>query len=371
MKPTVPAFLATLALAAVANPAEAHSRHRYAEPVGTVLVANRTAVPVTVYVEGGGSRTLPAYATQAFSAEFGRATVRASFVQYGGAVSLLDREVRVRWDRAAYVEVVPPAAGRVQVVNDTGIRSEVFVDGREVAELSAGTSRILTLPLGRAELRMVANGREVQAACVDVRPFSDTVLVGEAPRFADVVVSNPLPIAVDVRVAGTSRRVAAYGRATFDDVAVGVTDVTVARPGGPTLDVDRAYVAAWTGAFVTVDAPRTGPVRLDSHDDDRVDVFVDGRFVATVAPGAEPVVELPVGGRSIEVRRADGCFVEREFVVVDAYRLTDVDFGRYERGQHGPDQGRDAERHDDGRHEHRDDVSERDDRERHHEPATW
>lgn len=371
MKPTFPALIASLALAVATSPADAHSRHhRPATPMGVVLVQNTTAQPITVSLGGVAVRTLSAYSTETLLAPVGDAELRATVQLYGRSFELLERRVRISERRTGFVQVEAPTVGRVKVVNDTGVPATAFVNGREVAELGVGASKIVTVPLGKDEITMVANGVQVAERCVTARPFTETSVVGEAPRFASVVVSNPLPIPVAVRVDGfAEREVPARGSVSFAGVPVGGVTVTTERVAGGRLDTDRAYVSPWSGAFLVVEPPRTGFVRLDSHDDDMVQVFVDGRFLTTVAPRGSFVAELPVGDAAVSVTRLDGRPVEFERIQVDPYRTLEVDFGRYEDGQHR----RGEERHDghDGRDRHDDRVSTRDDGERHHEPATW
>lgn len=362
MKLSVPALLVSLSLAVLSTPADAHSRRSYTPPVGYVSVDNHAGVPVTVTVEGSGARVVGAWETVRFATHEGEISVVATYSQYGNTYSLTSREVRVHGRRTTALTIGAPESGKVKVVNDTGVAASVFVGGRSYASLSPGASRILTVPLGKAELTMFANGVLVESACVEVRPFSEKTLVAEAPAFADLVVSNPLPFAVDVMVDhGSKHRVAANSSTVLPHVRVGRVEVEYERLGGYAIDEELVNVRAWSGAEMTVNTPRTGLVRLDSDACEFVRVFIDGRLVSLIEPFAETTLLLPLGPTVLEVRKLEGTLVERSYVVVDPLRTTSLDFGRREGDR------RVSERDHDGHH----DEGRGDDGEGHRRPSTW
>jgi hypothetical protein len=338
MNRTVPSLLALLGLVLIASPAEAHSRRAPMRSNGVVQVMNRTPVPITVSVEGGATRSLVPWETARFSVPEGNRSVVATYSQFGVTQTLFRTEVRVRDYRVAQVDATPPSVGKVRVVNDTGVMASVLDNGREVAELAPGSSRILTVPLGRNDVHIVAEGITVESEHLVVNAFGDDTVVGRAPRFADLVVTNPLPFAVDLQLdRGGGRRVGAYGSVVFEDVRVGVVDVTVRRLGGQLVERESVRVDPFRGARMRIDAPSTGLVKLESADDDMLRVTLDGRLVATMAPFQEVTLLLPRGPGFLEVRELDGTLVERTMVDVDPLREQSVSFGhveRYDRGQH-------------------------------------
>lgn len=329
MKLSLPCLLATLTLATYTAPADAHSRRPTPPATGYVSIDNHAGVPMTVTVEGSGSRVLAAWESGRFATYEGDISVRAAYTQYGSSFSLVNREVRVRAHRTTDVTLNAPDAGKVRLVNDTGVASTVFLNGRTLANLSAGSTRILSVPLGPNELTMVANGVRVESARVDVRPFSESTVVGKAPAFADLIVSNPLPFAVDVTVDhGSARRLSATSSTVFPHVRVGRVEVESKRIGGYLIDEEPVSVRAWSGAEMTIDTPRTGLVKLDNDARELVRVFVDGRLVSLLEPHADATLLLPAGPVVLEVRTLQGGLVERSYVVVDPLRTTSLDFGR-------------------------------------------
>lgn len=332
--------LVTLALAP--TQAEARSRRHSSPDLGTVEVMNRTGVPLTVSVESGSTQVLSPWETARFRAVEGERTVVATYTQFGKAQTLFATEVHVRDHRSVRLDARPPSAGKVRVVNETGVMARVFDNGREVAELAPGGSRILTVALGYHDVHMIAEGITVESEHFVVNAFGSDTVVGRAPRFADLVVSNPLPFPVTVEVEdGPARRVAAYGKTTFEDVPAGRNEVTVRRLGGHFVDAEVVSVSPFHGARMRVDEPTTGLVTLESADDDMLRVTLDGRLVATMAPFQEVTLLLPRGHGFLEVRELDGSLVERTMIDVDPLREASVGFGRverYDRGQHRPDE---------------------------------
>ncbi len=371
MKPALFTTLAALALATISTPAEARSRYSRDWDRGIVEVQNRAGVTLTVSVEGGGTRTLSPGEIERFSTAEGRVDVRASYGMYGSTFSLFNKEVRVYDHRVTHVDATAPRSAKVRLVNDTGVDAEFFADGREIAELNAGTSRIVSLPLGAVELTAFAHGQRLESESVFLRAFSETVLVAEAPRFADLVVDNPLPIAVEVTVGHADQRIAAGGRAVFQRVPVGLVEVSTERVGGQFLDRERVSVRPFSGARMSIDAPNTGLVQLQSRDDDLIRVFADGRILTTLAPRQELTVLLPLGEIMLEMRTLDGRLVERSFVRVAPYAVAELDFGRVERdrGQHAPDEHQGCDGKHAGHEDEHHDYDERD--ERRHQPATY
>ena len=381
MKTNLPCLLAMLSLAAAATPAEAHSRHGQSWPTGTVLVENRSGIPVSVYVEGSGIRSLRAWETAAVPAVEGYDVVRATYQDQGSTYTLATREVRVRRYRTSVVELSPPTVAHVLAVNDTGVRAEVFVNGREAAELSPGSSRTLSVAPGFARLEMVANGTTVESKRVEVTPLDGTTIVGHAPRFGDIVVQNPLPFAVDISLnGGKERRIEAYGSTRLIGVAVGTAEVSVRRTEGFLVDNERVNVRPWSGGAMIVDVPQTGLVRMQSNDDSTLRVFVDGRLVRMLSPFEDATLLLDRGDATIEVRTLDGRLVTRSFVEVDPLRSRTLSFGRrdgdgrYDEGQHRPEGDHCKMPEDRGESDRGDDRDREDDDRsdgRRHEPATF
>lgn len=345
-------FITLAALGAVLGsaPAEAHSRHARGSDRGIVEVQNRAGVPLTVSVEGG-VRTIDPFETERFVVRTGAAAVRATYEMYGERFTLFAQTVRVGSRGVTHVDATPAEVAQLRLINASGAETEFVLDGREIAELRAGESRIVSVPLGSAELRAFARGVQLESDRVFLRPFEETTLVAEPPAFAQLVVDNPLPIAVEVEVGHSERRVEAFGRTVFERVPVGTVQVETRRLGGELLDCERVQVYAWSGAHLTVESPSTGLVRLASEDDDVLRVYADGRLVATLGAFATVTVPLPVGNMALEMRTLDGRLVDREYVYVNAFAMPVVDFGQTERhhGHHARGDSHDDRR--DGEHE--------------------
>lgn len=338
-------FSRSILVLALAVPltASAHGSTRNHRYDGYVRVENDTAEALLVRVDGNDSRLLRPWETVRFRADSGYVSVSATYEAFGQQQLLANRTVKVYAGRTSEVELRPPSRGLVRVVNDTGVYAELLADGREVAELRPGQAQVVSLSLGNTSLVLVANGVAVERARVDVRPFIETTLVGRAPARADLVVYNPFPFAVTLTCdRGLSRVVEARGRVVYDDVPVGSFHLVARRSSGQVVDDERIAVDPWRGGAWTIDPPTTGLVRLDNEHHEPVRVYQSGRLVATLGARQDSTVTLAVGSTTLEVREFDGRMVDREFLTVDPYRTTTVEFGWpgepvYTSGQHRPD----------------------------------
>ena len=322
--------LAVLALAAVPSLASARgNRHADSSEHGwtTVLVENETSTVVTVSVDSGVSKVLGPYQTELFPATGKYAEIEATYVQFGERRMLTSAMVPLSRGRTTQFEVRPVNVGLMKLVNETGVPADVYADGREIAELRAGDTQIVKVPLGHAHVEMIAHGYVVARLDTTVRAFAEPTLVGRAPTVASVTVVNPFPF--DLRVSderGNTRTIAERGRTVFTNVPVGSVRFVARRVSGDVVDDERVAVRSWTGATWTPDPPTTGLVRLDSNYGRTARVLADGRIVAMVSAYDDEMLRLPVGNTTIEVRDLDGALLARANVDVDAWRTTTVNF---------------------------------------------
>lgn len=342
-----------------------HSRaypgHHDPAPTGTLVVQNRAPVAITVRVADREVRTLGPYATQVFTVPAGEPRVRASFVQFGVERVLEDRRVYVPPYRSATVDVAPERTARILVSNVNPEPAELLVDGRFVDSLAPFQEEVIAVPAGYHELtlRAVGSGRALGRTRMDLRAMTEPRWRVEAPRYADVVVVNPLPIAIDlVCDRGLHRTLAPGARTVYEDVPFGTFHLTARRMTGERVDEEYIPVRTAIDATWRIDPPRTGLVQLDSEHWLPVTVRADGRAVASLAPDQDLRVELPLGWQHVEVRDAQGRTLLDTWVDVDPYDTERVRFG-YDRHQRAYDGRVDADdpydRGDDPRDDHQHD----------------
>lgn len=379
----MPSRTARLALAlALLLPGPALAGHQRAlpgqyqpVPTGTLVVTNRAPVPVTVRVAERETRTLGPYATQVFTVPSGEPRVRATFTQFGMERVLEDRRVYVPPYRTTQVDVAPERTARVLVTNANPEPAELIVDGRTFDGFRPFEEEVVSLPAGWHELalRSAVDGRTLGRTRMDVKVMTEPRWRVEAPRNADVVVVNPLPIPVElVGDQGQRRSLPPGGRTVYEEVPFGTLHLTARRLTGERIDDEYVQVRTAVDLTWRIDPPRTGLVTLDSDHWMPVTVRVDGRTVATLNADQELRVELPLGWQRVEVRDVQGRFVSDTWVEVEPYELERVRFGRghhdraYDGRAESGDRDHDDRDHDDQDPYDRDDRDDRDD-ERHHD----
>lgn len=346
---------AVLALAAL-TPPEAEARpygwHQPA-PTGTVFVTNRSGGTVQVTVADRQVRTLVPYQTEAFTVPAGEPRVEVSYLQFGAERVLVDRRVSVPAYRSATVDVAPERTARLLIQNANPEAAMLVANGRVLRTLAPFADEVVALPVGGVdlELRAVGTNRLLGRTRMDLRAFTEPRWRVEAPRHADVVVVNPLPIAVDIVCPrGLHRTVPARGRTVYEDVPLGSFTLTAYRTTGELVDREQIPVRAGLDSTWTVDPPQTGLVQLDSDHWLPVTVRVDRATFTTLAPDQDLRIELPLGDHHLQLRDAQGRVLLDTWLDVDPYRTSRVDFG-YDRHTRADDGRADADDRYDDRHD--------------------
>ncbi len=315
----------------VATPAAAHSnRHdrAYSRPaVGSVLVHNDAGGTVSVSV-AGETRVIREEGYAEITVPAGEVSIRATYRQFGATRTVERDRVYVRSGRTTRFTVDREGDARVMVENRTELPGELYVNGRYFASVAAFGSRVITLPEGRADLTLRAGSRELVSRRISLIPFAEPHLIAEAPRYADVFVDNPLPVAVRlVTDSGNTRTVEAHGHTVFSSVPVGNFAVTATRLSGERIDREVIAVRAYGGGRWCVDPPVTGVLAIDSAYSRGSQVYVNDRLVATLAPDAGARAVLALGWVNVEVRDDRGRCIERERVEIEPYDVARVSYG--------------------------------------------
>ena len=364
----LPTFLATLVATSVlvapaAALADSRGHRGYGPPPGRVVVTNQSGGDVTL-VLGGEVRELPAWRTTELLAMPGEVILRANYKQFGTTQVLETDRLFVNPGRTVSVTLGAEDTARVLVTNQSGFYAQLEVGDRPNASFKPGESRIVSLPLGRAELEMTAEGRTFARTRLDLRPFEEPRWLAEAPRVGSLVVTNPLPIAIQlVCDKGLVRTVAAFGQTRYADLSPGTFRLTARRTTGEYIDRESAEIRVGGMTGWSVDAPRTGFVTLDSDHFLGATVEIDDRRMVDLAPDGQHRAELTVGWHEVEVRDERGREIADRWIEVKPYDVATVAFGSpaHERaydGRGGRD-GRDGRG--DDRHAERDEHRGHDD----------
>jgi hypothetical protein len=358
------ALWAALALGLPA-PAFAHSSHGrgndypYAPTAGRISVTNASGGDLSVTLSGQPTRRLPAWQSVSFTTAAGEAFLRATYAQFGAEQVLQTDRIAVVPGRTVDVTLAPERTARLLVVNQAPTEAQLLVDGRVNATFGPGASRIVALPAATHELTMVAAGRTLARTRMALLPFDEPRWLVTVPRVGDLVVSNPLPIPVQIVAdSGLVRTVSPYGQVVLADLPLGSFHVLARRVSGEYVDATTADIRFGGATTWRVDAPRTGLLDLDSEHFLAADVYVDGRRMVTLAPDAEHRTVTTVGWHEVTAVDQRGREIARTWVEVEPFDVARVAFGtpshvraddrvgRYERGEphhHGSDRGGMAE----------------------------
>lgn len=295
---------------------------------GVVVIDNHAGARLNVSVDGralgdvgvGEHRTLPL--------DVGVHRISLSYVQLGRERVLESRSVQVHQGRATTLAAEPVDFGLVRIDNQTGRPAELRIDGMPASRLGlAGSfavheSRELRLPLGRHDLALVdaRSGVELDRMSFNTIAFRDHSWTAAAPRIGDLVLTNPLPMAVVVEVPGRGDLTLAAGQSrTLVGLPVGSMLVSVHRQGGETLADLRVAVAPYEQARLVVPVPTLGVVEVSNLTGRAAALHVDGRTISTLAAGQARRLSLTPGDHRVELLDDRGRRLESRLVRVDRY----------------------------------------------------
>jgi hypothetical protein len=324
--------LSTLSLLALVSIPSADARsYRYGQAPnyevvaqGSVYLTNQTSAALSITVDGV-SIVLGAGRSQIVQARAGDVYVRATYRQFGETRVLSARTVYVRPGRSSGVVLSDPTTGLVKVENDSDRAADLVVDGRVVTVFGAHQTRIVSVSLGRHDLAMVAGAWTIDRTVLDVRAFREPVFISEMPRANDLVVVNPLPIAVQLSTdSGMSQVVEARGQAVFAQVPLGSFHVSARRLTGERIGDIYATIRPEARTSAQVDAPALGLVAIHNDAPMGVSLLVDGRRVRTLGSEQDARIELAPGGHHIEAIDERGRRILESWVTVDRYATSQI-----------------------------------------------
>lgn len=312
------------------TPAEAGTYIAYTAPAyqGVVTVSNYSGASVTLYVEGQAPRALAANQTARVSVAAGQPRVRATYRQFGAEYTLQSTRVNVYPGRSSYLALSPDTQARLLVRNLYPQSATVMVNGRSMAALSGGESRVLTVPVGPVDLQLVDGGRTLQSTRMNLTPMTEPAWTVQPPPTGDLVVLNPLPIPVLVSAdRGGAQQVAPGGRVELRAIPAGPYHVTVRRLTGEVIDDEVATIRGGQDNFLRVDPPTTGLVDVTSQHWIPVMVRLDGKLLTTILPNQESRVTVPLGWHDLQIVDVQAHVLVDRWVEVDPFEIETVRTG--------------------------------------------
>lgn len=303
--------LAIAALTSLFTVGMAHARDSLD---GTLRIENQRWQPVTVSIDGERvTRLGPGEAR-----EFRDVPNGVRLVRVDGQRGADDRaRVAVPIEGVA-VYRVEALFGQAHIINDSGVRMRIVLDGRELGVAAPGQA-IESWPLP-------PGGYTVEARPADRRHADGSALVqrfdirrGEQPRIglgawhATLHVYNPFPFAANLWVEGDRvAQLAPRETRVFARQAPGALRVEFKRDGRLLASDVMRVAPGGEAKWAPVDAAR-GELRVGNRTGVRARVSVDGRdhgelrdgdvrLIAGLEPGVH-LVTLSAGGRVIEQER--------------------------------------------------------------------
>ncbi len=285
-------------------------------PDSAILVENDRFEPVAINIDGRDMGEVRAESRRNIPVSPGAHSVR---IRDRAGKVVLAESVRVRPHGTTQL-LVPANEAKLTVRNATGREGRLFVAGVDRGMLAPGAQRSMDLAPGtvRAELR--EGSRVLDTARLTVRAGERPTWRAEAPALAELRVRNPLPVAVRVRVATRPSITLEPGeRQTFRDLPPGVTQLVVTERNGHVIAREEVRVDAFDGASFVVPPPSEGAVRLVNLGSSAVEVYVDGRRIASVGSRDEREIFVPLGQVELTLRDRQRDRVIRTTVDVQAF----------------------------------------------------
>jgi hypothetical protein len=303
---------------------------------GTVVIDNHTGTRLIVSVDGRATGDVDVGEHRNLPLDAGVHRISLSYVQLGRERVLETRSVQVQQGRSTTMAAEPVDFGLVRIDNHTGRQAELRIDGMPASRLgltgslAINESREVRLPLGRHDLVLVdaRTGSELDRLSFNTIAFRDHSWTAAAPRIGDLVLTNPLPMAVLVEVPGRSDLTLAAGQSrTLVGLPVGSMLVSFHRLGGETLADLRVAVAPYEQARLVVPVPNMGVVEVTNHTGRGAIVRVDGRTTSTLQSGQAQRLSLSPGDHRVELVDERGRRLESRMVRIDRYVDQRLDLG--------------------------------------------
>lgn len=335
--PKLPLALSTVALALLA----AGAAHAGNSLDGRIRVVNERMAPIQVSIDGERMTRLAPGERRVFRAVPNG--VRLLRVHGPEGRHQDTARVPVPIDGVA-VHRVEARFGNASILNDSGIRMRLVLDGRALGVAGPGQA-LDSWPLAPGSYTLEARPASREYRDGPALTQRVTVRRGErasyalGPWFSRIEAVNPFPFAANLWIDGQRvDRVRPGALATVNRQVPGAHRVVFKRDGR-VLAADTVRVAPGrTAAWRPVDINR-GDLRVTNHTGHRVDVLVDGRDMGRLGRGESRMfTDLDAGVHLVTFQRGRR-IVEQQRVRVAAHDVAEI--VAYHDGRRGPRRHRD------------------------------
>ena len=288
---------------------------------GTVTLDNQRFGVVVLSVDGRQLGEIAPESHKDFRVPAGNHAVR---VRTKTGEPVLAQSVVVRPNSAVQLMVVPDK-GKLTVRNQTGRDGRLLINGMDRGGLAPGQARVLVLEPGTVSVQIRQAERVLDSARLSLRAGDRKSWSAVAPSTAELRVRNPLPVAVRVRVDDRSPVSIAPGDTRMlRDQPTGSASVVVTLPDGRVLSREQVRIDPFDGGNFMVPLPSEGAVRLVNLGSGTVDVYAEGRRVASISGFDNALVEVPLGTIELTLRDRARNIVLRTAVDVEPFDAVTV-----------------------------------------------
>lgn len=266
---------------------------------GTITIDNQRFDPVGMTLDGRAMGEVGPEGQRSFRVPAGEHAVR---VRARDGQTVLAQTVRVRPSGEVRLAIAP-SLGQLTVRNLTGRDGRLLVNGLDRGALLAGQRRELLLEPGTFSVQIRQQERVLDSLRTNLHAGERKAWTAQAPTSAQLRVRNPLPVTVRVRVADREPIALGPGETRLlRNQPVGPTQLVVSGPDGYVLTRDRVRIDPFDGGSFLVPVPTLGAVRLVNLGSGTLEVYAEGRRIASISGFDNELVELPLGVAELTLR---------------------------------------------------------------------
>jgi len=283
---------------------------------GTLTIDNQRSAFVGLTLDGRAMGEVSPDSQRSLRVQAGEHSLR---VRDRDGQMVLAQTVRVRPDGQARV-VVAPNLGQLTVRNATGRDGRLLVNGQDRGSMLAGQERVLRLESGTISVQIRQPERVLDSLRSNLRAGERKSWTALAPTTAELRVRNPLPVTVRVRVADREPvRLEPGESRVLRNQPVGPSQVVVTGPDGLVLTREQVRIDPFDGGSLMVPLPTQGAVRLVNLGSGTVDVYADGRRIASISAFDNELLQVPLGMAELTLRDRERNIMLRTAVEVQPF----------------------------------------------------
>lgn len=247
--------------------------------------------------------------------------------------AMLERQELSTWPGQQVRVAVSDPRSILEIQNGGAYSANVFIDGRDMGRLAAGRTMELQVEAGERLVDLRINGHIAASREVMARPAEERRLRLDPVVTGELLVSNPLPIPVQMTMeGGATRRIEAGGMVDLEGIPAGTALLRFSRDTGEPIGVLDASVAPFRSVRISAPMPTDGRLVLDYEGWRDAVLLVDGREVAQMHGDADLNLLIDLGCHQLVVRDDHGRKLLDRSVCIDPYAVSRVEVDHHHQG---------------------------------------